>query len=410
MNNLLKKYAEVLLNNCLKIENNQPLFISANNERMDFVRIVLEIALKKGVKDFYLDIQDPYIKHELLKELEVEDLKKLPIWNKEIWNEYAKKNAAFLMLASTTPGLMKDIDPAKINEMTKYSYETRKLFDEKRDKSELSWTIAAVPTTLWAKKLFPDSKNPVTDLWNKIFDICLIKEDNPQELWKEKIDRLKTRANLLNKYQFEKLIYKNSKGTNLEIELPNNHIWASGCELINNKKEVLVNFPTEEVFTSPNYKGTNGIVYSSKPLVYQDVVIDDFFIEFSKGKVINATAKKENDQLKEMINICENSDYLGEVALVEYDSPISKENIIFYETLYDENASCHLALGDSFPECIKNGVNIDKKELFDKYGLNNSKSHIDFMIGTKDLNIIGITKDKKEIDIIKNGNFTHIFK
>lgn len=409
MQELLEKYAKVLLETCLKIEEDQPLFLSFDIERIDFARVVEKVAFELGVKDIYFDINDPYLKHEALKNLEVEELKELSFWNKELWNIYAKKNAAFLMLTSTTPGLMKDISSEKISIMTKYSFETRQEFEAKRDKSELAWCIAAVPTEAWAKELYPNSKDSVNELWNKIFEICSITEDDPVKVWNEKITNLQLRAKKLTDYQFKTLKYKSSNGTSFKIDLPKKHIWASGCEKLANGKEVLVNFPTEEVFTSPNCLSAEGIVYSSKPLSYQDIIIDDFNITFKEGKVVDSHAKVGEEALKSMINICKNSDMLGEIALVPYDSAISNCNQVFLETLYDENAACHLALGDSFPECIENGSKIDKNELFNNYKINNSDSHVDFMIGTKDLEIIGITANNEEVIIFENGNFTTKF-
>ena len=409
MKELQEKYARVILESCLKVEKDQPLFISYNIERSDFVRIVAKIAFEMGIKDIYFDSSDPYLKHEALKNLEVEELKKLTFWNKKMWDEYAKKNAAFLMLASETPGLMKDIDSKKMTAMTKYSYETRKEFDALRDKSALAWCIAAVPTKAWAEELFKDSDNPVDKLWDKIFDICSIKEDDPVAIWDEKISKLQERAKKLNEYQFKTLKYKSSNGTDFKIDLPKNHVWASGRETLSNGKEVLVNFPTEEVFTSPDRLSAEGVVYSSKPLAYQDVIIDEFFIKFEQGKAVSCQAKKGEETLNNMINICENSDMLGEVALVPYDSPISNTNQIFLETLFDENAACHLALGDSFPECIENGPNIDKDILFKDHNLNKCDSHVDFMVGNKDMNITGITEDGEEVPIFEEGNFSKIF-
>ena len=326
-----------------------------------------------------------------------------------MWNVYAKKNAAFLMLASENPGLMKDVDPNKLTAMTKYSLETRKEFEDLRDKAMISWCIAAVPVKDWAKELYPMSKTPVEDLWNSIFEICSITKEDPVAIWKEKINKLDQRAKKLNNYKFKTLKYKSSNGTDFQVDLPKNHIWASGKSVLANGKEVLVNFPTEEIFTSPDCMSAEKIVYASKPLSYQGVVIEDFWVRFEKGKAVEAHAKKGEETLKNMIHICENSDLLGEVALVPYDSPISNTNQIFLETLFDENAACHIALGDSFPECIKDGTTIGKEALFSEYHLNKCDSHTDFMIGTKDLNIIGITEQGQEVPIFENGNFTEEF-
>ena len=292
MKELQEKYAETLLKSCLKMDKNQPLLISYNVERNDFVRILTKIAYEIGVKDIYYDIQDPYLKHEALKNLNIEECKKIGFWNKEIWNEYAKKDAAFLMLASETPGLMKDIDSKKQAELTKYSYETRKEFDDMRDKSALAWCIAAVPTESWGKKLFPNSPSPTKELWNKIFEICKITEEDSESIWNNKIAKLTERGKKLTNYQFDKLIYKGSNGTNFSIKLPKKHIWKSALEHLINGKDILVNFPTEEVFISPDCFSGEGIVYSSKPLSYNDVIINNFNISFKDGKVIDFSAEE----------------------------------------------------------------------------------------------------------------------
>ena len=326
-----------------------------------------------------------------------------------MWNEYAKKGAAFVMLASENPGLMKDIDSKVLSDLTIYAYETRKEFDDLRDKAMVPWCIAAVPTESWAKQLFPNSNNALEELWNKIFEICNINEENPEEIWNKKTELLSNRCKKLNEYNFKTLKYTNSIGTNFTIDLPTNHIWESGNSKLSNGKEVLVNFPTEEVFTSPHCDTANGIVYSGKPLAYQDNIIDNFWIEFKNGEAINWNAKEGAEVLGNLITSCKGANKLGEVALVEHDSSISQSGIVFYETLYDENAACHLALGGSFAECIKDGTGKEVEEL-EKEGLNNCTNHVDFMIGTKDLNITGITQEGKEITIFENGNFSEIFK
>ncbi len=409
MNELLKKYASVILNTCLKVEKDQPLFISANYERRDFVRILANIAYEIGVKDIYFDLTDVNLKHDALKNLEFEDLKNLSFWNKQIWNEYAKKGAAFVMLASETPGLMEDIDPKKLSDLTIYAYETRKEFDELRDKTMVPWCIAAVPTEAWAKQLFPNSPTPLEDLWNQIFTICNINTENPETTWNKKIELLSERCKKLNSYKIKTLRYKNDLGTDFTIELSDKAIWESGKSILTNGKEVLVNFPTEEVFTSPDMNTANGIVYSGKPLAYQDNIINNFWIKFEQGKAIDWDAEEGKEVLTNLIQSCENGDRLGEVALVEYDSPISQSGIVFYETLFDENASCHLALGGGFPECIEGGHNMTREEL-NEARLNYSKNHTDFMIGTKDLSIIGTTYDNQEITIFEEGNFSQEFK
>lgn len=404
MEEKLEKYALVLLENCLNIDIDKPLFISVNIERMDFARIISKKAYELGVKEIYYDIVDPYLKYYSLKYLGIDDLKKLSIWNKEIWNEYAKNGASFLILVSETPGLMDDIDQHKMSDIVMYSYTTRKEFDNYRDKQITPWCIAAAPTENWAKKVFKGRENALELLWEQVFEICGINNEDPVTKMNDHIIELDKRTKTLNDYHFKKLRYKNSLGTDFTIDLPYDHIWASGKEKLVNGKEVLVNFPTEEVFTSPDCMSANGIVYSSKPLSYQDNIIDEFSITFKDGVAVDCKAKIGEQTLKELINSCKNANRLGEVALVSHDSPISNSNLVFYETLFDENASCHIALGDSFKECIKDGINMSEEEI-KNHNLNICDNHVDFMIGTSDMNITGITNDGEEIEIFVNGNF-----
>jgi len=404
MEELMTKYSRMILNVCLKVKSNQPVFISFNSERLDFVRILAREAYSIGVKDIYFDCIDSILKHDMLKNLDIEDLKYSNYFNRYMWSEYAKKGAAFIMLASETPGLMVDIDSDKQSKAFIYSLESRKEFDDLRSKSMVPWCIAAVPTYSWAKKIFPESNTPLEDLWNKIFEICGVYEDNPEEHLENKLKLLSERKDKLNSLHIRKLIYTNSIGTNFSIELNDKTIWSTGRDKLASGEEVLVNYPTEEIFTSPNRLSANGIVYSSKPLSYQDNLINNFWIKFENGKAIECGAEQGIDILQGIINSCENSNYLGEVALVPFDSPISNSNTIFYETLFDENAACHLALGDSFTECIENGVNMSKEELLNN-NMNQCTNHVDFMIGTNDLNIKAITFNGEEIDIFINGNF-----
>jgi aminopeptidase len=208
----------------------------------------------------------------------------------------------------------------------------------------------------------------------------------------------------LNSNNFKFLHYKNSLGTDLHIELPEDHIWLGGAEYTSEGLEFIANMPTEEVFTLPRKTGVNGRVVSSKPLNYNGNLIEQFSLTLKDGKIVDFTAEKGNEVLKKLIETDEGSHYLGEVALVPFDSPISQSNIVYFNTLFDENASCHLALGKAYPICIKNGAQMDKTRL-DALGVNDSLTHVDFMIGTKDLEVIGTTANGVEIPVFQDGNF-----
>ena len=389
-----KKYAELLLKRCLCIKKGQPLFISTSIEVLDFIRVLTNTALKLGVKDIYYDYNDPYIKHDHLKYLNKNDIKDNLLFNKKMYDEYTKKGAAILMLCGTNTDIMSDIDNNKLDFTAKLANTSRKYFKEKQLNNEIPWCIAAVSTKDHAKKVFPNSENPVNDLWNAIFKMCLVDKENPIKEWNNKIKTNNIRVVKLNKINITKLIYKNKLGTNLTIGLKNN-IWCGANSKMKDGRSLLVNMPSEEIFTSPDKNSINGIVYASKPLIYNGNTIEDFWIEFTNGKVINYVAKKGKNILKSIINT-KGGNKLGEVALVDINSPISKSNILFYETLYDENASCHLALGEGFLECSK-----DKNPTW----LNKSDTHVDFMIGDNTLNIEAIT-DKGSISIMKDGKFT----
>lgn len=398
------KYAELLLKKGLCIKKNQPLVIIAPIESIDFIRVLTEVACKLNINDIYFDWYDDELKYLELKYYKIKDIKKSLFWNKTIHNEYAKKNAAFLFLTSSAPDIMKDIESEKMKVASSQSLKTRNIYRKLQQDNKINWCIAAVSTENFGKTVYGNVDNPKEKLWNTIFDICLINEETPIKSWENKIKENKRICQKLTKLKIKELTYTNSLGTNLTIELSNKAIWCGGNSIINNK-ELLVNIPSEEVFTTPNKYKTNGVVYCSKPLIHSGIMINDIYLEFKDGKVINYDASSGKEELKNIIEFDKESSMLGEVALVDYNSKISNTNTLFYETLFDENAACHIALGQGFKECLKESTKLNNKEL-ESIGYNNSKNHIDIMIGTKDLNIKAITYDNKEIDIFKDGSFT----
>ncbi len=400
MNENLKKYAQLLLIRCLNLkEDVRPLLISAPVKAIDFIEILTHEAYELGVKDIYFDFEDEGLKHEQLTHLEGEDLLNSPFWNKHIFDEYAAKRAAFLMLYSDDIELMKDVDPEKISITSHQFRASRPLYKKLQSTDEIPWCIAIVATEGYAKKVFPYEKDPVGKMWETIFHCTLVDKEKPIAAWDEKTKEIQKRATLLNYHHFRFLHYENSLGTDLTIELPKNHLWKGAGD-----GPYIVNMPSEEVFTSPLRTGVNGVVYSSKPLVYGSSLIEDFSFEVKEGKIVGIHAKKGQKLLEDMIQNDSNACYFGEVALVDYDSPISETGLIFYETLYDENASCHLAIGDGFPTCYEDGEKMTREELLER-GVNHSTVHTDFMVGTRDLKITGTTWDNQEYILFENGNF-----
>lgn len=398
------KYSELLLDRCLDIREGQPLIVSAPVESIDFIRVLSECALKRGVNDIYFDWFDEELKHQQLLYLSNEDLGNSLFWNKKVYDDYAKKDAAFLMFVSDDPDIMNDIDNDKISFVSKIYRTSRPLYKKRQLTNEVAWCIASVSTYGWAKKVFNDSKDCVNKLWDLIFGICLINTDSPVKSWDDKVLISSNRSCKLNELNLKSLHYTNSLGTDLYVGLSRDTIWYGAGEEMDDGRRIICNMPTEEIFTTPNRNMTNGVVYSSKPLVYNGCLIEDFMLEFCDGKVINYSAKKGYDVLESIIKGDCNSCYLGEVALVDYNSPIQNSGVIFYTTLFDENASCHLALGNGFPNSLANTKDKSKEELIDM-GINISDVHVDFMIGTDDLKIVGITYDEEEVVIFENGNF-----
>lgn len=397
------KYAHLLLTKGLCINESQPLVINAPIDAIEFVRVLTKVACELNIRDIYYDWTDEELKYTQLKYFNEEDIKQSKFWNKSIHDEYAKKDAAFLFLISSGSNIMKDIDSAKLKVASSHSLHTRQLYRNKQSNNEIDWCIASVATKNWGDLLFDNAEDSEEKLWELIFDICLINTDKPEEEWTKKMEENHLMCDKLTKLNIKELHYQSSNGTDLVVELPKNAIWCGGSSLIKGR-EPIVNMPTEEVFTTPNKYKTNGVVYTSLPLVHSGITIKDIMLEFKDGKIINFDASVGKEELQNIIELDEESSMLGEVALVDKNSKIAKTNILFYETLYDENASCHIAVGRGFKECIKDAHDMDDKEL-ESLGYNNSKNHVDMMVGTKDLNITATTYDNQEIEIFKDGSF-----
>ncbi len=394
MEEKVKKYARFLLEGCLKLKETDKLFIVGSTLVQDFVDEVIEEAKVMGIKKIETLISDPYKQKELYLSKPLEKLVVDSNFDKSKYNDMARDGYAFLNIYSPIPRFFEGVDEKIISKVSNYQAKSIEEYRILQNKGLIKWNISSVPNEFWAQSI----GLTVQELWNYILDICLINSDNPILAWDKKIAMLKSRALYLNNLNIDKLVYKNSLGTNIEIALPKSYLFAS-VEGTN-----LVNMPTEEVFTSPDRLRVNGRVYSSKKLIHNEKEIDNFWLEFKDGKVVDYDAEVGKETLRGIIEADEGSSYLGEVALVDYDSPISKTGIVFNNTLYDENASCHLALGASFAECIKEGTQKTEEELL-ALGLNYSHEHVDFFIGNRDLSIKAILQNGEEVVIMKDGNF-----
>ncbi|MCH5166514.1 MAG: aminopeptidase [Erysipelotrichales bacterium] len=395
MTDKMRKYAKLLLQ-AVKLEDKKYLFLDLPNFLGDFEKLLLEEAKNYDLREVYVNHTDPYKEHDLMLELDQENINKHPLFDNSIRNKYAKLDAAFLFILSMVPNLMDDIDPKKISETNKHRRSTEKYFRDLYEGGKLNWCIAAASNKEWALKGLKISEN---ELWDKIYEVCLVDNNtDPYTNWLEKFKKMENTTKKLNEYSFEYLKYTNEIGTDLKVYLPAGHIWCTGLGIHGE----INNMPTEEIFTSPLYNKTEGIVYSAKPLFYNGVMIEDFYLKFEKGKVVDFDAKSGRDILEGILTNDENAPFLGECALVSYDSPINNTGIVFKEILFDENASCHLAIGMGFNECNEKALELNREDLRD-VGINTANIHVDFMIGDKTLNIIGV-KNGEEVQIMKDGN------
>ncbi|MBU3114140.1 aminopeptidase [Clostridium lacusfryxellense] len=405
-NELLEKYALLLIKTGINIQKDQILVINSPIECAPFTRIVSKIAYIQGARDVVINWRDELSSKIKFMNAPEEIFLEYPDWQKDFYVSNARKGAAFLSISASDPELMKEVNPERMSNSHKAASTAIKEYRDRLMSNKNVWCVASIPTVSWAKKVFPDlAEDEATEkLWNSIFKTVRVDTPDPVASWETHKGNLKKSMDFLNSNNFKYLVYKNLLGTDLKIELPENHLWLGGSDYTPDGVEFIANMPTEEVFTLPKKDGVNGTVVSSKPLNYNGNLIENFSITFKQGKIVDFSAESGYDILKSIIDTDEGSHYLGEVALVPYDSPISNSNILFYNTLFDENASCHLAIGKAYPVCVKNGENLKDEELAAQ-GVNDSFVHEDFMVGTKDLQIIGITIEGKEIPIIENGNF-----
>ncbi|SDH80535.1 aminopeptidase [Desulfosporosinus hippei] len=404
--NSLEKYAQLIVKTGLNLQENQTLVISAPIECALFTRIVAEKAYLEGARDVVIQWRDELFSKIRYLHAPEEIFEEFPEWQKEFYLSYVHQGAAFLSIAASDPELMKDVNPERITKAQKASNIALKDYRDRLMSNQNTWCVVSIPTEAWAEKVFPhlSAEESMEKLWEVIFQTVRVDTENPILSWQEHTTNLKARMDFLNSLTLRSLRYTNSLGTNLTIELPEDHIWLGGSEYTPEGIAFIANMPTEEVFTLPKKTGVNGKVVSSLPLNYNGNLIENFSMTFKNGKIVDFSAEKGYETLKSIIESDEGSHFLGEVALVPFDSPISNSKILFYNTLFDENASCHLALGKAYPVCMKNSENLTPED-FTTLEINESLVHVDFMIGTRDLEILGTTYDGKEVPIFKNGNF-----
>lgn len=403
-----KKYAELIIKEALAVQKreNPIIWINANTENLPFARELTKMAYECGAAEVKVNINDEVLSRLNMEGMSEERLAHFGQYKLDERMDYIKDGVAFISITGSDPDLFKGIDPKRLQIRNRASSKVMKPAMKYTMNDINSWTVVGYPTKAWAKNVFPDldEDEAFERLKTEIFKTVRLDHEDPVAAWEEHLDKLAKRGEVLNNLQLKELHYKTDRGTDFRIGLPENHIWVGAESKDDRGYRFLPNLPTEEIFTAPDNRVAEGIVYATKPLNLSGSLVEDFWIRFEGGKAVEVGAKKGEDQLKELISRDEGACRLGEVALVSVKSPINTSGLIFYNTLFDENASCHLALGAAYPTCVEGGVDMDDQEL-KAHGINDSQIHDDFMIGDETLSIVGIDKDGNEHQIFKNGDF-----
>lgn len=406
LNEKLQQYAKLLVTVGLNVQQGQPVFIRSTVDAVEFTRMIVIEAYHLGASDVRVQYADPILTRLSYEHEDVAFFnQEVKAYDVDVRMDYVQRGACSLALITEDPDLLNGIDSEKLKAAQIQKSKAFKPYMVASQKNEFPWLVACYPSKAWAKRVYPDLDADVAfdRFLDDILEIVRVDGNDPVENWKQHTALLKEKADMLNAKAFTALHYK-SKGTDLMIGLPKGHIWEDATSYTQKGQAFVANIPTEEVFTAPDAMHVNGYVSNTLPLSYNGTIIDGFKLTFKEGEVVDFTAEKGEAVLQSLLDTDEGAKRLGEVALVPHDSPISNRNTIFYNTLFDENASCHVALGSAYAFNLKGGTEMTEDEL-KAHGLNNSLTHVDFMIGSKDLDIYGVTEQGEEVPIFKNGNW-----
>ena len=400
----LKEYADLLVNVGLNVQKGQSVNIFAPVDCAVLARACVQSCYEAGAREVTVMWKDDQVSR--MKYLYAEDsvFDEMPSWLKAFYDNALEKKTPHLAIVGDDPESLKGVDPMRIQRLRQVTGKSIADYHKAQTNNEFQWLVAACPTAPWANMVFPDCEAATEKLWDAIFSAVRVTGDGNAVLrWREFVAGQKILVEKLNKFAFTQLHYSNSLGTDLTVGLPEGHFWSGASEMAGTGVEFTANIPTEEIFTLPHRDKVNGRVYSSKPLSLNGNLVDGFWMELKNGKIIELHAEVGEEYLRKSVTLDEGSSFFGEVALVPYDSPINNTGLLFFETLFDENASCHFAFGSAYP-CIHGAEKLSCEEQA-ALGINQSINHIDFMVGTSDLKIIGTTADGREITVFEQGNF-----
>ena len=402
----LANYAKLPVHIGVQVQKGQTVIIMSSVEALELTRLVVKECYLAGASQVIVQYNDEVNTHSTLTLAPSESLSKPPTFVKDAFSAYAEEDAAFISISSSDPSLMVDVDPERLKVYSMATRKSQQTFTSYIMNGQVSWNVLAYPNIPWAKKVFPNlgDEEALEALWAQIFTITRSDQDKPVEAWHKHINTIVGNREALNRHRFTALHFI-GPGTDLEVGLPEGHIWKGAGHTRKDGRIYMANIPTEEVFTLPDKYRVNGYIRATKPLSYNGKIIDGFKMTVKDGKVIDYQADLGEDTLEQMLSMDEGAKYFGEVAIVPVDSPISNSGLTFFNTLYDENAACHLAIGAAYPHTIQDGDGMDDEEK-DQKGVNTSITHVDFMVGSKDVAIFGIKENGTKIPVIQNGNWS----
>ena len=397
------RYAELAVKKGVNIQPGQQLEVRADISQAPLVRHVVKAAYAAGAKQVFVNWSDEETSKIRFFDAPADSFKEFPDWLKARFEQLAEEKTAFLSIVSDNPDALNGVESSRISDANRSAGQALAKWRQYVMSDNVSWSIVAGASEAWAQKVFPERDDAVAALWQAIFAATRMDEEDVVAAWDEHDHSLRSRAKLLTEKKYAKLHYK-APGTELTIGLPKKHVFLGGGGPNADGVDFIANMPTEEVFTLADKDSVEGHVSSTKPLSYSGNLIDEFTLWFEGGKVVKAEAKKGQAALDELLNMDEGARRIGEVALVPDDSPISNSGLLFYNTLFDENASCHLALGRAYSTCLEGGPSMSQEELAAN-GANDSMTHVDFMIGSAEMNIDGEREDGTREAIMRDGNW-----
>ena len=405
-NENLKKYARLIAEMGVNVQDNHTVVLQISVDQAPLARLITEEAYRLGAAEVIVQWSDETIQREFLAHAATDRIENVPQYKIDQTDDWIAKGASRISVVSSNPDALAGVDAQRVAAFQTANGKALVNLRKATQANKVSWTVVAAASEGWAAKVFPElatSEEQVDALWNEIFKTTRIYEENPVIAWDIHDKKLQEKAAELNEQQFTALHYT-APGTDLTIGLPKNHLWEGAGSYHARGEEFMANMPTEEVFTAPDSRRVDGYVSSTKPLSYAGTIISGMKFTFKDGKVVDFSAEQGEEALKNLLAIDEGAKHLGEVALVPDPSPISQSGLIFYNTLFDENASNHLAFGSAYAFNLQGGTEMSEEELAEA-GLNRSQTHVDFMVGSDKMNIDGIKEDGTIVPVFRNGDW-----